>query len=59
MISFTASCLVATAAEEAGETEEVSEVVPGAVVMYFVDVQPALEQRNHEHKRRDKALPYP
>ena len=48
---------MAAAAEEAHQAEQVSEVVPGAVVVDLVDVEAALEQRDHKHKRRNKALP--
>src|SRR3974390_265528 len=56
-VSAAASRLVSAAAEEAHEAEEVSEVVPIAVVVDFVDVEAALEERDHEDKGSDEALP--
>ena len=35
--------------------EQVAEVVPGSVVVDLVDIEVALEQRCHKHKRRNKA----
>jgi hypothetical protein len=46
-----------TAAEEAHQAEEVSEVVPGSVVVDLVDVEAGYEERNDEHERGNKALP--
>src|SRR5271165_4583631 len=57
--SLAATRPVAATAEEAGQPEQVSEVVPGAVVVHFVDVEIALKQRDQEHERRDKSLPQP
>src|SRR5262249_7586876 len=52
-------CAVATAAEKAGEAEQIAEVVPSPVVVDFVDVETAFEQRGYKHKRRNEAMPQP
>jgi hypothetical protein len=49
--------LVASSAEEAHQAKEVSEVVPAAVVVDFVDVEVWYKQGGYEHERCDKALP--
>src|SRR5579862_929496 len=57
-LSTASSCrFVAAATEETSETKQVAEVVPGSVVVDLVDVQVALEQRCHKHKRRNKSVP--
>jgi hypothetical protein len=48
---------VAAAAEDAHEAEEVSEVVPGAVVVDLVDVEATLKERDDEDEGGDEALP--
>src|SRR5437879_173366 len=48
---------VAAATEEAGQAEQVAEVVPASVVVDFVDTEVAFEQRGHEHKWCNKAMP--
>ena len=50
---------VAAATEEAGQAEQVAEVVPSSVVVELVDTEVAFEQRNHKDERRNKALPKP
>ena len=49
--------LMPSAAEEAHEAEEVSEVVPGAIVVDVIDVQVFHEQREQEDEWGDEALP--
>jgi hypothetical protein len=50
---------VAATTEEAGQAEQVAEVVPSTVVVDLVDTEVAFEQRGHKHERRNKALPEP
>src|SRR5271165_3179521 len=45
------------AAEEAGQPEQVSEVVPGAVVVDLVDVQAVDEQRDDKYEGGNETLP--
>src|SRR5258708_12825558 len=62
---LTADCLLPTrrpitaTTEEAGETEQVAEVVPSSIIVDLVDAEVAFEQRGHKHERRDKTLPEP
>jgi len=50
---------VAGATEEAGEAEQVAEVVPSSVIVDLIRAEVALEQRGHKHERSNKALPEP
>lgn len=50
---------MAATTKEAGEAEQVAEVVPSSVVVELVDIEVAFEQRDHEHQRRNKSLPEP
>src|SRR5207244_3078638 len=50
---------VAASTEEAGQAEQVAEVVPSTVVVDLVDTEVAFEQRGHKYERRNKALPEP
>src|SRR2546429_4403630 len=50
---------VAATTEEAGQAEQVAEVVPSTVVVDLVDTEVAFEQRGHKYERRNKALPEP
>ena len=52
-------CPVAAASKEAGQPEQVAEVVPGSVVVHLVDVQIALEEGDNEDKGGDEPLPDP
>src|SRR3974390_86979 len=45
------------AAEDAGQAEQVAEVVPCAVIVDLVDAEVGFEEGNHEHNGRDKTLP--
>src|SRR5215469_14091688 len=49
--------LVTTAAEEARQAEEISKVVPGAVVVDLVDIEVGYEERDDQDERSDKTLP--
>jgi hypothetical protein len=50
---------VPATAEETRETKQEAEVVPGSAVMYLVNVEIALEQRDQEDKRRNESVPEP
>src|SRR4029077_11269001 len=50
---------VAAATEEAGQAEQVAEVVPSSVVVDLVDTEVTLKQRGHKEERRHKTLPEP
>src|SRR4029077_13571738 len=50
---------VAAATEEAGQAEQVAEVVPSSVVVGLVDTEVAFEQRDHKDEWRNKTLPEP
>src|SRR6266404_3257769 len=52
-------CPVAATTEDAGQAEQVAEVVPGSVVVDLVDTEVVFEQRGDKHERRNKALPEP
>src|SRR5262249_18457027 len=51
------SCFMAATAEEAHQAEEVSKVVPSAVIVNLIDVEIVHEEGDHKDEWSDEALP--
>ena len=48
---------VSASAEEARDSEQVPAVVPGSVVVNFVEIEIAAKQGNHEDERCNESMP--